>query len=1136
MWSAMGIPEITITFPTKGGSKEVAIEYYSFYVTSGNERDLDRAINTLESIVEQSDGGSAQYSIHFKDLFVMLSVRRMKTKTYADLEALKELNQLRHEPPGSSKDEAKEWLETMAETKLELFYHEGYAWTGLLDDAIALWDQLRGMTAETDTDHVSALSQLSRALIDRSLLRVSPEEIDLAVTYAGEAIHLAAGIKSLTSPQMSGIHLNQGRSLARRCHIKRDMSDLDAAIEAVESALENEDSDLAQKYIQRFLLVLLCERYEGRKTDQDLEDAENCIHLIPNGLHDKIPMDLLFLTTLAEILRRKHDRILKTQSEDVQSSDAKEHMHALPDRFYAIVTNLLDCCGSSESMFEVDETIKCFERLVESISSECVEKSIVLDGLCDNLEQKFAFTGDPKYREKSVAYANQLLELNAETQNDHRAPGHFSRLAMMYYARYHSLGDKEDITMALDLARRELDDESSMYTTTWQHNLAVIGLAYYRYSKDIHELKRVLNYIEPRQSPYGGDTIDEPEISVPYLIAVAECFYELWKVNEVQEVLDRAVYYAQSAKSVVSPYSEYKDQVTFVLGEALEHRWRNSTRLEAGRSNDQHVKDLSIALNCYLEVWHNNYCDSALRADAAKSCLRLFLESSQYEEFDQLANEFIRFLRSLAASPFNFDQQRSYADIYAGIASQLCALFLDRNLTTSSTSALQSLELCRTFALREFSDWHAVSEMRKYDLDLEARYYLLRKAISLPLRTAKASILSEAAVETRYLAVIEYKQLLEKIRKIPKLSSFERSEIQSCITQRCVIVVNIADWRSDAFIVTPTQLVHVKLPKLKANELQARLAKQWNGRISQLGEGNREYSKFLSWLWESGVKDLMSEVHRKTKPSSNRICWIGCGEASGLPFHAAGNQKDPEKSVMSMVISSYAPSFYQLAQSQARCHPDHSEHSKNLLIVTMPKTKGYPSLPFVEEESKAIQEILGEQFQVTLLNKEPSADRVQEEITRHQITHFACHGRVSTTDLYGCGLIFSKEGPDGEMGEDLLSLRRLAGLNLDNGMIAYLSACSTAENNWVRYADESLTVVCGFQAAGFRHVIGCLWKSKDDVCKSVSQSFYGTLARQGHEQWRDDLIASALHNAVCKLKTQYPKQPLLWAQFVHYGP
>ncbi len=63
--------------------------------------------------------------------------------------------------------------------------------------------------------------------------------------------------------------------------------------------------------------------------------------------------------------------------------------------------------------------------------------------------------------------------------------------------------------------------------------------------------------------------------------------------------------------------------------------------------------------------------------------------------------------------------------------------------------------------------------------------------------------------------------------------------------------------------------------------------------------------------------------------------------------------------------------------------------------------------------------------------------------------------------------------------QDLLTVRCSVGLRLKGAQIAYLSACSTAENKAAWLSDEVIHLVSGFQVAGFPHVIGCLWPAGD---------------------------------------------------------
>jgi len=119
----------------------------------------------------------------------------------------------------------------------------------------------------------------------------------------------------------------------------------------------------------------------------------------------------------------------------------------------------------------------------------------------------------------------------------------------------------------------------------------------------------------------------------------------------------------------------------------------------------------------------------------------------------------------------------------------------------------------------------------------------------------------------------------------------------------------------------------------------------------------------------------------------------------------------------------------------------------------------------------------------------------------------------------------------------VLTVQRVFQAHFSKPQIAYLSACSTAQNEADRLKDEALHAVSGFQVAGFKHVLGCMWPSDDSICVKVAKSFYTNIG-QSHHLWKDDrAVALAMHNAVLAIQenVEYRKRPLLWAQYVHFG-
>jgi CHAT domain-containing protein len=200
----------------------------------------------------------------------------------------------------------------------------------------------------------------------------------------------------------------------------------------------------------------------------------------------------------------------------------------------------------------------------------------------------------------------------------------------------------------------------------------------------------------------------------------------------------------------------------------------------------------------------------------------------------------------------------------------------------------------------------------------------------------------------------------------------------------------------------------------------------------------------------------------------------------------------------------------------------------------MTTTPGLPKLPGVEDDKEAILKVIPSQFKLELLDH-PNADRVLKSVQHCSIAHFACHGLADYVDPSKSGLVFQRQDHSGCLFQDAVTVLDVSELKLERARIAYLSACSTAENKAVKLKDEVIHIVSGFQVAGFAHAVGCLWPPTDTVCVKVAGGFYGSLFRREDTEVEDIDIATALHESIGAVRATDWDQPLKWAQFVHYG-
>jgi CHAT domain-containing protein len=264
-----------------------------------------------------------------------------------------------------------------------------------------------------------------------------------------------------------------------------------------------------------------------------------------------------------------------------------------------------------------------------------------------------------------------------------------------------------------------------------------------------------------------------------------------------------------------------------------------------------------------------------------------------------------------------------------------------------------------------------------------------------------------------------------------------------------------------------------------------------------------------------------------------------------MPFHAAGMHCiEATENAYSRTVSSYAPSIKALAYAREQAKDVGRTHG-SLFIATMlttPALEGREppcNLPGVRKEKDNILELIEAHFPTEGI-EQPSVSQVIEGLQRCSIARFACHGSTDHLDPSKSRLILQKQDEnqksEAALEQDWLTVRKISELNLPYARMAYLSACSTAQNRAAKLQDEAIHVVSGFQVAGFPHVVGCLWPSIDSVSVDVASQFYSALFRQGGALWERGEVALALREAVMLARAEDIEMPLVWAQFVHYGP
>jgi tetratricopeptide (TPR) repeat protein len=703
------------------------------------------------------------------------------------------------------------------------------------------------------------------------------------------------------------------------------------------------------------------------------------------------------------------------------------------------------------------------------------------------------------------------------------------------------MGDLEE---AISVARQAVNatPEDHHHRPDWLNNLGINLQGRYERTGAMGDLEEAIGVTRQAVNAIPEDHTDRQACLNTLGIVLRLRYQQTGAMGDLEE----AISVARQAVNAIPENHPDRPACLINLGKGLLGRYQ-----QTGEMGD--LDNASI----YLQMaWNTTMAIPFQRIQAASLCIKLLALQRKTDTAISLGKDVINLLPTVNTKLLDRSDQQYVVSTFAGVAADLCALLLTSDQTCD---ALHFLEKGRAVILSQLIDSRSdVSHLAQNHPEIARRYEELRDEVNTPLVGLEQDALKEQGRRRRQAAL----DLDACIGEIRNIMGYERfllgqtiAEMQECAAGGSILVVNITEFRSDAIIVSPAAIKAINLSELSASDAKAWLSKDWTGRRAERAAKNREYLAYLAWLWKSCVRQILDELRILHEPAAqdlSRVWWIGSGLASSMPFHAAGIHRiGTTETAYHKVVSSYTPSIKALAHARRRTKNLEMTRG-SLLVVTMPTTpadgqRPLSGLPGVTREKDTLLGLSRGHISAEHM-EQPSVDQVLEGLRRCCIAHFACHGSTDHVDPSKSGLILQRRredyvgnggngnGNEVELVQDRLTVGRISEMNLKHARLAYLSACSTAQNKVVRLWDEVIHVVSGFQVAGFPHVVGCLWPSNDRVCVEVARGFYSSVFGQGEGGWRDGEMAAALREAVMAVRGDEMETPLHWAQFVHYGP
>ena len=417
-----------------------------------------------------------------------------------------------------------------------------------------------------------------------------------------------------------------------------------------------------------------------------------------------------------------------------------------------------------------------------------------------------------------------------------------------------------------------------------------------------------------------------------------------------------------------------------------------------------------------------------------------------------------------------------------------------------------------------------------------------RKSTFQILQESQASLQRQS--DTDQLTSLE-----TEIRQIPEYSNFLNAltelDFLALAQNGPIVTFNITTTRCDAFMITAEGVSTVSLPGF-SDEVAQQFVSQiiGNNRLSRgpvrtRFERNQKLRATLQDLWLHVVHPILEalDLLLPTKGESlPRLWWIASGVMGLLPLHAAGIYSErgvATEYTSRYVTSSYSPTIKALSIARQTSVRPLSSPSQQILIIAMRKTVGKSGLK-VDDEITAIRKSVNSLDEEDILVNRSKKD-VMRSLDHCTVAHFACHGVSDVEDPSSSALLL---GTESAIKAERLTVNDLASISLYNAQIAYLSACSTAQNAAPLLVNEMIHIASTFQLMGFSHVVGTLWEVGDKAAIKTTERFYGSLVKlteDGEGRENHDAVAFSVAAAAESLRKDKPQDFLSWVPFIHFG-
>lgn len=1076
------------------GLMHMSLAFHGSYLKSQNPDDLERAITLVkQALALVPPGDNAPRAVVLTNYGKLLSMRFERFRTVDDLNRAIDVSEAAAVGLGPDNPERSFilWnLGAMCGTR--------YQFSGGIEDlsqAIKWAEEAVTATPSTHPERPSRLNNVGILLLARSKETTSLADLERAIEISEEAL----ASTEITHPIRPALLNNLGMIFQHRHTHQGQKDDINKAIVCLQQAVQTGARGHPEYTLNLGIMVIT--RYKQFEGAEDLEFAIQCAGDAVAAMPREIAIRPTALCNLAQMITIRHtrfgaiedlERAMELTEEGIKATHPTNPelplwQHNLAVLYYGRYRHF----GAVKDLRNAIESI---EAALAACPLNHLRRAGFLSCQAILLERMGQRPGELGYLDKAVQVSKSAV-LAAPADGPDRGDT-LHNLAYVLSQRFNQSHSVEDLDLAICRAEEARSQMSTDSANLWKSNRLLARLCYLRYER----------------------------------------FTE-------KDNLVRAIELCEECVAMVPPDHIERSYTLFSLATMVDSRYRLSRTRQ----------DFFYGLRLLYEAWYCHAAPPQHRIVAAVLASAYLARKRMWQEASSLLGDAIKMIPKIDMRSTSMSDQ-SYR-VSSCLPPEIIPTFVSVSLKAGEevSQCLRLLELARGLIIGHAIDCRSdLSELRLKHPEIADRFHRLRVVVDSPLSEMEMKCdipqsLFQQDQRKRERVVSDLEQTITSIRELSGFEGFHlpprSEELIGMAAHGPIIVVSSSEWRSDAIIVTRSAIksIPLNLSGLLVNEQMQNIGKAIRGRRPTYADRNKKMGEILEWLWVAIVEPIFSELDLKPVANTRdlpRVWWIGIGCLSIAPFHAAGyHGPRSTQNTMSRAISTYTPTIKALKYTRRKGLVLLMKPDPRILMITMPTTpdKNWKELPNAAIEAKQIEDLVSGKASITLLDH-PSAACVLAQLPAHDAIHFACHGVSDHENPSTSSLLL--QGDDGKL--DRLTVQSISHIHMDHAQIAYLSACSTAENSSAELMNESIFIASGFQLAGFSHVLATQWESNDEACRQVSGDFYKLLfdGKPGGGDGSDGghrKVGVSFHQAVKKLRQVNRRQPLKWASFIHTG-